>query len=241
MSVVELWLKGLDAREENILTASVFGALDTADRGLVLARALADLGIQVSPDEAERLLCEGWRKYEGSNGASRELDWAIEGPRALVFVRTSLDSGFDFAELWDDYQIGMRESGNFRLLCVSKDLAEPEAVTRLRAQDGVEGDRIQWRPWKYFHSLMDRLLMQPSLDAPSRRLLSGARELLERKGLRGFVGISSEHLAALSQLWRPVRSVLDEFASFVTDVWGACAPLGLVPLDKSIICPQTPG
>ena len=237
MSVVELWLKGRDAREDNVLTVSVFGALATADRGLVLARALADLGVQVSPDEAERIACEGWRRYEGSNGAVREPAWVIESPNVLMFVEACLDGGFEFGQLWEDYQIGTKESTDFRLLCVSKDLAEPEAVARLRSEDGVDANRVQWRPWKYFHGLLERLLSQPALDAPSRRLLSSARALMEQRGLRGFLGISPEHLASMSQLWRPVRVALDEFASFVTDVWGACAPLGLVPLDKSFICP----
>jgi hypothetical protein len=190
------------AREsEDVLTSAVFGYLEVAPREVLSLYLRRVLDLPVSESDAEDALFQFWPTYPDGT----EPDLVVEVGDYYLLVEAKLGSGFGVSstdaeqnQLRREIRQGLSAAGvagrTFRLVTIT---LEPFIDPR-RYPDIHASDRSFWRPtnWQRFTEFLD------GLDSQVIGLLGvQLRDLLHARGYRGFrgyLGVSSEKVPALS-------------------------------------------
>ena len=221
---------------EDVLTSNVFGTLYYLDRSTVWSVFAKEiLGLALSSEESEHSEFQFWPYVAGRKVESAEPDLIINAGKTRIVVECKLGSELYEEQLEKEIALAreMRpaKSGDeLKMLAISTDSREPEVVDCVR-QRNLDLD-VRWTNWQKFCSLFKGIAKSPDIDSPTKRMLGDVIELLEKKGLREFMGINDYELHLIKTSLEPQQKVYQEFCILRNVLLGELEEQGMVRNSK---------
>lgn len=188
-------LSSLIEKKEDVLTSNVFSFFKYADRAVFLKGYLHELGVDISKHEAKQAIFEFWPQYQDGT----EPDVVIQTNNYYLLLEAKYFSDFGKetpktkAQLTREVENGKREANNqgklFKLIAVTADSYErPERL------DSLPKGLIpfcKWTNWQTVAKYLKQVLEnQQGIRLEDKIFASDLYELLDKKNLRSFIGLS---------------------------------------------------
>jgi len=181
-------------RREDILTSNVFSFFQYANRHVFLWELLRSWHLDVPPAEARDAEFHYWPAYADGT----EPDLVLLVGNYYLLIEAKYLSGFGKADSLHEDQLTREHAGGtedaasrggeFRLIAVTKHHFVSEVLAQV--PDGVK-PVFQWTNWQQIAVLIrDVLESHPSIAPETRAFAEDLCDLLDRKGLRGYAGLS---------------------------------------------------
>ncbi len=188
-------LSSLIEKKEDVLTSNVFSFFKYADRAVFLKGYLHELGVDISKHEAKQAIFEFWPQYQDGT----EPDVVIQTNNYYLLLEAKYFSDFGKetpktkAQLTREVENGKREANNqgklFKLIAITADSYErPERL------DSLPKGLIpfcKWTNWQTVAKYLKQVLEnQQGMRLEDKIFASDLYELLDKKNLRSFIGLS---------------------------------------------------
>ncbi len=188
-------LSSLIEKKEDVLTSNVFSFFKYADRAVFLKGYLHELGVDISEHEAKHAIFEFWPQYQDGT----EPDVVIQTSNYYLLLEAKYFSDFGKktpntkAQLTREVENGKREANNqgklFKFIAITADSYErPERL------DSLPKGLIpfcKWTNWQTVAKYLKQVLEnQQGIRLEDKIFASDLYELLDKKNLRSFIGLS---------------------------------------------------
>ena len=182
-------------KKEDVLTSNVFSFFKYADRAVFLRGYLHELGPDISERDSKDALFYFWPRYEDFT----EPDVVIQTSSHYFLIEAKYFSDFSEetpktkAQLIREVENGIREANasgkTFKLIAMTADSYEkPERLNTLPRH------LLQWCKWTNWQTvaklLKQELETNNNIRSEDRIFASDLYELLDKKNLRSFIGLS---------------------------------------------------
>lgn len=184
-------------RMEDILTSNVFSFFKYSTRTIFLKRYLNDLGFKVSDQEADKAEFKFWPIFEDGT----EPDLVIIVGNYYLLIEAKYFSEFSEGVKKDDYQL-LRELKNgkldaknynkeFKLIAITADYYYKEEKFKVITKKAEFKSFFKWTNWQTVSSFLEDILnFHPNIKEPERVFAQDLCQLLDKKHLRSFQGIT---------------------------------------------------
>lgn len=210
MGIFEANIRG-HAADEDILTCSVFGALEILDSSKFLVPILQKCGAWPSGlDYPTGFLFEYWKSV-----GKRTPDVIIRSNMMLIFVECKLGSPVDVQQLVEEYEDGIVLGKDFKLILVTADNSQPEAIDRANAELKrlrSEEPQLKWISWQQIYAAMKEKI--ESCGAVEKKLVQDVLSLLKSKGLSVFERFQANQISSMAHFYPEMASFLQECSAF---------------------------
>jgi len=182
-------------RMEDILTSNVFSFFKYSNRNFFLKNYLNELGFKVSKEEAEEAEFKFWPIFE--DGTEPDLV-IIVGDYYLLFEAKYFSEFFEGTkriehQLLRELKNGKLEAKNygkeFKLIAITADYYYKEYKFKVIPQNFLP--HFKWTNWQTVSSFLEDILnFHPNIKEPERVFAQDLCQLLDKKHLRSFQGIT---------------------------------------------------
>lgn len=184
-------------RSEDILTSNVFSFFKYAKRDIFLFKFLRLLGLEITKEETKEAEFTFWPSFEDGT----EPDLVISVGKYYILVEAKLFSGFGKGQDISSYQLsrelnmGKLEAHNVEKEFCLVAITAHYSINQFIAENlEFAQEKLIWTNWHQVAMLLYEILnTEEELDIATASFASDLYNLLDKKDLRKFAGVSVLH------------------------------------------------